>query len=132
MREQKPSDASSDVESNVPVTPDYSLYTTKSKILNGRLYNETTKKKITAESQFDQMIDMTSFQKLPEKCFYWNRTIFRAQLKPDALTPYTKQPYYVLYYPNGEKTYTLTACGNIGQASELKDIANKVKFSIYI
>lgn len=76
------------------------------------------------------MIDINSFHKLPEKCFYWNKTIFRAQLKPDALTPYTKQPYYVLYYRNGEKTYTVTACGNIGQASELKDVANKVQTAI--
>lgn len=129
-RKAKPSDASSDVVSNVPLTPDCSLYSTKCKIVDGRLYNETTTKEITAKSDFDQMIDLNSFQKLPEKCTFWNRTIFRAKLKSDSIKPYTQQPYYVMYYPNGPKTYAVSLCGNIGQASELKDIASKVQDAV--
>jgi len=127
LQKQKPSDASSDVGSNVPVTPSYSLYTTNCKIINGRLYNDAKKSKVTATSEFDTMIDMDSFQKFPEKCFFWNRTIYRAKIKPDKLKPFSEQPYYVLYYPNGPNTYRLSVCPNIGQASELKAVARQVR-----
>lgn len=125
LRKERPSDASSDVESNVPTTT--FLYTTKCKIIDGRLYNDAVTKQITAKSEFDKMIDMTSFEKFVDKCFYWNRTIYRAKINPHSIKPFTEQPYYVIYYPNGKSTYTVTLCGNIGQRDELKSVARIVE-----
>ena len=58
LKKPRPSNASSDVISSVPVTQGkFRFYTTKCKIANKRLYNETSKN-FVVKSEFDTMINL--------------------------------------------------------------------------
>ena len=125
--EPRPSDASSDVISSVPVIQgNVRFYTTKCKIANGRLYNETSKKYVV-KSEFDNMIQPNSFVVFGEKTYCTERTIYRAEIKSETLGDLKNQKYFVTFYPRGEKGYIVTVCGNIGQSNELKTVAAKVQ-----
>ena len=126
----RPSNASSDIISSVPVIKgNLHFYTTKCKIANGRLYNETSKNYVV-KSEFDNMIKPDSFVAFGEKTYYTEKTIYRAEIKPETLGNLKNQKYFVIFYPRGEKGYIVTVCGNTGQSKELKSVAAKVQMAL--
>lgn len=126
----RPSNASSDGISSVPVIQgNCRFYTTKCKIANGRLYNETSKN-FVVRSEFDTMIKTDSFVSFGKKTYYTERTIYRAEIKSETLGNLKNQKYFVIFYPRGEKGYIVSICGNTGQSKELKDVATKVQTAI--
>jgi hypothetical protein len=126
----RPSNASSDGISSVPVIQgNCRFYTTKCKIANGRLYNETSKN-FVVKSEFDTMIKPDSFVSFGKKTYYTERTIYRAEIKSETLGNLKNQKYFVIFYPRGEKGYIVSICGNTGQSKELKDVATKVQTAI--